>query len=445
MRGCVSAFLARLQVFPFVSLVAVFVAILPLLWSPPNADAQPTGGTAGRDLTVDIAKAGAVPEIPTRTNVAFVVTVSNIRSGEASNVLATVSFPVGFTSLSGAECTFNRNVASCTTASLGGNSQKTFRISTTAPSTISGTSQAFTLTAVVDPNNTVAEGSGGNNNNSDNLTVNVVTRADLNVGIGGPSATVQAAPDLVFVVTVDNDGDQAASNLLVRSTLPKDVAFIRVEENQLGSCAQNNTASNGALNVNCTLSSLPAGASRHVRIVGRLVGTVPDGVQVTSAVNVDPNNSVPERNENDNTAFLITTMRAISDVQIVFVAAAVAGTQKPALSANCGAGSRNTIEASVTVRNNGPNASGPTIVTARWPAGITSPPLVSGVPAGACFDRCDVPALKSGQSVVVKLFGGAFDVGISGPGRATFTVDPAQTLFDSILGNNSVTETVCTG
>ena len=237
-------------------------------------------------------------------------------------MLVTVTIPVGFTALSGAECTFNRNVASCTTASLGGNSHK-LRVSATAPATISGNSQSFTLTAVADPNNTVAEGDGGNDDNSDNLTLNVVTRADLNVGIGGTgSPAVQAAPDLVFVVTVDNEGDQAASNLLVRSTLPKDVAFV-LEENQLGSCAQNSTASNGALNVNCNLSSLPAGASRHVRIVGRLVGTVPDGVQVTWAVNVDPSNAVPERNENDNTAFLITTMRAISDVQIVFDGAVV--------------------------------------------------------------------------------------------------------------------------
>lgn len=426
--------------------LVVTAATALLLTNPRDSNAQPSGGTAGRDLTVEIAKAGALPEVPTRTNVAFVVTVSNIRSGQASNVLVTVTIPVGFTALSGAECTFNRNVASCATASLGGNSQKTFRISATAPATISGNSQSFTLTAVADPNNTVAEGDGGNNNNSDNLPVTVVRRADLDVSISGSPGTTQVAPNLIFVVTVANDGDREATNLLVRSTLPKDVAFVRVEENQLGTCAQNNTASNGALNVNCTLSSLPAAASRHVRIVGRLVGSVPDGVQVTSAVNADPSNTVPERNETDNTAFLITTMRAISDVQIAFNGAIVAGSGSPTLSADCGAGSRNTIEATVTVRNNGPNASGPTIVTARWPTRITAPnTAISGVPAGACFDRCDVPALNPGQSVVVDLFGAAFDTRISGPGRATFTVDPAQVLFDSVVGNNSVTATVCTG
>jgi hypothetical protein len=361
-------------------------------------------------------------------------------------VLVNVDIPVGFTSLSGAECTFNRNTASCTTATLGGNSQKTFRISATAPATISGNSQSFTLTAVVDPNNTVAEGDGGNNNNSDNLTVSVVRRADLDVGIVGSPGTTQVAPDLIFVVSVANDGDREAPNLLVRSTLPKDVAFVRVEENTLGTCVQNNTASNGALNVNCTLSSLPPASTRRVRIIGRLVGSVPDGVQVTSAVNADPNNTVPERDERNNTAFLVTTMRAISDVQIAFGGAKVAGTRSPALAADCGAGSNNTIEASLSIRNNGPNASGPTIVTARWPAGITPPnTAISGVPAGACFDRCAVPALSPGQSIAVRLFGGAFDVKISGEGRATFTVDPEQELFDSVVGNNSVTATVCTG
>jgi hypothetical protein len=420
--------------------VAVVAGTVLALFGARGVDAQPSGGTAGRDLTVDIVQAGTAIPIPTKNNAAFVVTVSNIRSGQASNVLVSVNIPSAFTSLSGTGCTFKGSAGSCTTPTLGGNSQKSFTISGTAPSTITGTSQSFTLTAVADPNNTVAEGDGGNNNNSDNLTVTVVTRADLNVGLSGTagqSPTLQVAPDLVFVVNVDNDGDQAAPNLLVRSTLPKDVSFVRVEENTLGTCLQNSTASNGGLNVNCTLSSLPVGATRSVRIVGKLVGSVPDGVQVTSAVNVDPSNTVPERNENDNTAFLITTMRAISDVQIVFDGAKVAGSQSPTLLADCGAGSKNTIEATVTVRNNGPFASAPTIVTAQWPAPITS--------GGTCFDRCDVPALNSGQSVVVKLFGAAFDSKIFGEGKATFTVDPAQTLFDSVVGNNSVTGTVCTG
>jgi hypothetical protein len=109
--------------------------------------------------------------------------------------------------------------------------------------------------------------------------------------------------------------------------------------------------------------------------------------------------------------------------------------------ADCGAGSKNTIEATVRITNNGPLASAPTVVTARWPAPITR----ANSAFGPCFDRCDVPALNSGQSVNVKFFGAAFDSRITGPGRATFVVDPEQTLFDSVVGNNTVTGTVCTG
>lgn len=436
MRGLVSVSAARLRISLLIGL-AVTAATLLLLLNPQDAEAQPSGGAAGRDLTVDITNASAAPAIPTRANVAFVVTVSNIREGQASNVLVSVTIPSAFTALSGPECTFNGSTASCTTPSLGGNSQKTFRISGTAPSTISGTSQSFTLTAVADPDNTVAEGTGGNNNNSDNFTVNVVTRADLNVGIGGTggqSATQQAAPDLVFVVTVDNDGDQAASNLLVRSTLPKDVAFVRVEENQLGTCLQNSTASNGALNVNCTLSSLPAGTNRHVRIIGKLIGSVPDGVQVTSAVNVDPNNTVPERNENDNTAFLITTMRAVSDVQLTGgVSSHSTRGRGPVLAgAQCLSGMA--IRLDLVVKNNGPNASGSTRVATEWPAGIVSSE------SSTCFNSCDVPAVNPGQSVTI-VMGGLVNVNLAAGTRITSTVDPAGTLFDAVVGNNRVTFT----
>jgi hypothetical protein len=55
--------------------LAVLAAIVFLSMNPLDAQAQPSGGTAGRDLTVEVTKAGATTEIPTRTNVAFVVTV----------------------------------------------------------------------------------------------------------------------------------------------------------------------------------------------------------------------------------------------------------------------------------------------------------------------------------------------------------------------------------
>jgi hypothetical protein len=253
--------------------------------------------------------------------------------------------------------------------------------------------------------------------------------ADLDVDLPnapGQALTTQVAPDLVYLANVDNRGDRAASNFLVRFTLPKDVAFVRVEENKLGTCLQNSTASDGSLHVNCTLSSLPAGERRGVRIIARFPGLVPDGVQVTFAAAVDPNNSVPERNETDNTAFMITTVRARSDLQI----AGTARNFTTAVGPLFDAGDRFAVQLRLTVRNNGPFGSAPTVVEATWPAGFSAA-LVG------CFSRCNIPALAPGQSESATFFG--VHSLESGQARLAPTVDPQQRIFDPILGNNTVT------
>ena len=329
MRAPALASAARPRILVCAGFMLVLAATSPLWVDAGNAEAQ-----AGHDLRVTLSKAGALPEVPTRTNVAFVVTVSSVGTDQASAVLTRVNMPAGFTAVSaqpapgsGITCDITGTVAGssvgpailCTAPTLNGNSEKTFRISATAPSTITGNSQSLSLTAVVDPNNTVQEGSLGNNNNSDNLAVTIVTRADLEIsllGAPGLDVTTQVAPDLAYVVTVKNTGDREATNLIVKSTLPKDVAFVKVEENTLGNCVQNSTASNGALNVSCTVASLPARENRHVRVIGKTVGSVPDGSKVTFLAVADPTNSVAERNDTDNSAAVITTLRARSELQM---------------------------------------------------------------------------------------------------------------------------------
>ena len=417
---------------------------LLLAWTPASARAKDRP-----DLTVTLSKAGALPEVATRTNVAFVVTAANVRAVEATGVRIRVTMPAGFTGLStqpspgtGYTCTIAGTTVECTTAALAGNSEKSFRISATTPATITGQSQGFTLTAVADPANTVQEAGGNNANNSDNFTVTVVTRADLGVSLTAAGAAIvltQVAPDIFFVVTVTNTGDRPAANLAMRGTLPKDVAFVRVQDNTLGTCLQNSTASDGSLNVTCTLASLAPGATGRVRILGRVLGSVPDKVQVTFAANVDPLNAVPERNENDNTAFMQTTLRAPADLQITSAQTAASAAPAPSLIVE-GPGDINCvnrdIEVSLTVKNNGPYPSPATAVTTTWPAGF------SGLSTrGSCFGQCAVPILTPGQTMVVKM--AAHVTTFSGVARPTFVVDAAQRAFDPVSGNNQRQQYAC--
>ncbi len=208
----------------------------------------------------------------------------------------------------------------------------------------------------------------------------------------------------------------------------------------MGTCLQNSTASNGALNINCTLSSLAAGATGRVRILGGVIGSVPDKVQVTFAANADPNNSVPERNDTDNTAFMVTTLRAPADVQIT--RRGVSLQQDGGLNlAIDGPGdlvcARGVSVIEVDVKNNGPYQSPPTTVTTTWPAAIRAA-------SSGCFDRCNVPALTLGQ-VVRLTFRGRIDAAFNTLTQPTFVLDPNQAVFDPITGNNRVTITACGG
>jgi hypothetical protein len=406
------------------------------------------------DLTVDLALAGAATAIATGTNAAFDVRVTNrVNPSISGPVLVRVDVPPEFldvsASSSGAsafQCSATSGAVSCTTNGFAGRESKGFRISVTAPREIRGGSRAFTLRAQVDPENDVPE--RDNQNNSDNLTVSVETRPELTVTTTG-SATEQLAPRIVAVVTARNAGDREATNVVVRSTLPKDTRFTGVEENQLGTCLQNSAGSAGELQVNCTVPSLPPGASRHVRVVGELVGTTPDGVKVTFAANVDPLNAIRERNETNNTAFLIATMRSPTDL-------AVTGTVSKSPVSVFGGPTLTLVELRLTVRNNGPGPAPATSVQTDWPSTIGD--LASPCPGGSsvnlqrgtcvtdaqppCFGRCPVPPIPAGQSAVVTTQG-LFDPA-SGNQVVLIrsTVDPDGALPEAVVGNNQVTLTV---
>jgi hypothetical protein len=235
----------------------------------------------------------------------------------------------------------------------------------------------------------------------------------------------------------------------VRSTLPKDATFTAVEANQLGTCLQNSVGSAGELQVNCTLPSLPAGASRQARVVGQLVGTTPDGVKVTVAANVDPLNAIPERNETNNTAFLIATMRSPTDL-------ALTGTVRKSEVSVFGGPTLTLVELRLTVRNNGPGPAPATSIQTDWPSTIDD--LASPCPGGSsvnlqqgtcvpdaqppCFGRCPVPPVPAGQSAVVTTQG----LFVPSSGNQVLlirsTVDPDGALPEAVVGNNQVTLTV---
>ncbi len=95
------------------------------------------------------------------------------------------------------------------------------------------------------------------------------------------------------------------------------------------------------------------------------------------------------------------------------------------------------VDLALTVKNNGPYPSKPVRVATQWPSNFIS----EGI--GSCFDSCLVPALNPGQTVSIKVTGAVSANSPDVVSSAISTLDPAQTLFDSIVNNNQITLGVC--
>src|SRR5439155_115437 len=94
-------------------------------------------------------------------------------------------------------------------------------VTVTAPPTGTLLNVAWADAATVDPDST-------NNNGSlpaSRVTTTVDERADLSVSKTGP-ATVNAAQNLTYTITVSNNGPSDASAVVVRDTLPAGVTFV---------------------------------------------------------------------------------------------------------------------------------------------------------------------------------------------------------------------------
>jgi hypothetical protein len=259
----------------------------------------------------------------------------------------------------------------------------------------------------------------------------------------------QVAPNLAFGVRARNTGGVAASNVPVRFQLPKDVAFVGLEENTMGKCLQNSTSADGALQVNCTMLSLPAGGNKGVRILGKTpASAIAGSTEVVYSANIDPGNTIPEGNDTNNLALGFTTVLFPADLQVgvttpnglLFTESpevAVGGFLHVAPKPNTGTtvldfpdcfASGDELEVSLTVSNLGPNQTPSRGIVAAWPGGFVS----SG---GSCFEFCGVPPLNPGQSTTVALKG-LYKVEGAGGEVITFRLDA---VFDPTPANNTAT------
>lgn len=293
----------------------------------------------------------------------FSITITN-NGPDASTGTITVTdnFPTGATSVSGSGTGWSCGVPSgtsitCTsTTTLAASSAlPTLTISMNAPPNGGPASNAANVSGTTgDPNN-------GNNGMS--ALVNVVAQADLKIVKSGP-AGVTAGQNVVYTMTVTNNGPSTATGVVVSDPTPANLTF--VSSSCAFPCSIGTMTSGQIVTITSTYSTSPSFAGN-----------------VTNTASVSESTADPDNSNNSSSA--TTNVGAQADLSV---------TKSGPASANAGSN----VSYTVVVTNNGPSPAANVVISDPTPTGVA---FLSN--AGGCTTPypCSVGTLNAGGSVSI--------------------------------------------
>ncbi len=159
----------------------------------------------------------------------------------------------------------------------------------------------------------------------DSFITKVGINADLALSLGDLPDPVMVNNQLVYTLTVTNNGPDPAANVAVADTLPSGVVFVSANTTQ-GTCS-------GSSSINCDLGSLNAGARATITITVRpnAAGTITNRASVTSATaDANPaNNSATQETRVTTTPSIFGRVTTSDGAGTPQVTVKLTGAQKP--------------------------------------------------------------------------------------------------------------------
>ncbi len=258
------------------------------------------------ELSVD-ALTGTPDPVATNSILTYNLTVKNDGSDQAFNVRVSDHLPTGATFVSAVDngaasgrftCNESGGTVDCVGGSLpGGGGTRTIVIKVRTPGhgDVFNDTNSTTITnvATVDPANAIAEGDETNNGRT--VTTTVLANVDLsvtNTGCGG------SGTECDWQFSVKNNGPDAVTGVVVETSLPVGVIPLNV---QVGTPANWSCQieENPINKITCTGTRMTNGETAnftaHVYVTA-------EGETIHSTTVVDPDNTIVESNENNNTA-----------------------------------------------------------------------------------------------------------------------------------------------
>ncbi|MEW2498412.1 DUF11 domain-containing protein [Streptomyces nodosus] len=336
--------------------------------SPAQTRAQQTGP----DLQV--VKTGTTAVQP-NGSVSYTITVKNNGPGTSTGWTVTDYLPAGLLNPASSTpgCTFGAGVMTCVGGPLAAGASSTITVTGTAGPNFTHIQNIATVIGLEpDPNLS---------NNISSATTAISGRlADLQVAKTGP-ATVEQGDRVTYTITVTNNGPNTATGWAVVDRLPSGLRDARASSG----CR----ISRGVLT--CTGRPLASGAS----VTFTVTGTAGRVTALDNTVTVQGRELDPDHSNNTSTLHTTVTPRIRADLQL---------TKTGPTSAAPGA----TVTYTITVKNNGPDASTGWTVTDRLPARLLNPTTSTpGCAISGGVLTCTGGALASGASSTITVTGTA--------------------------------------
>lgn len=241
--------------------------------APSTPDAVTTVHVAKADLSVT--NSGAPNPVFVGNPLMYVVSVTNHGPADASNVVATDTLPSGvvFVSVASSQGTTSQvgGIVTANLGSLAAGASATVTIAITPESQGTLHNTATVNSAIPDPN-------GANNTVTESTTVNPqVPSADLAITKTGAPGTVTLGGNLTYTVLIENNGPDAATNVIFSDPLPGKVIYVTASASQ-GSAAMSGNTLIG------DLGSLAKDAVAQITLVvtPTVAGTLSNTGQVTA-------------------------------------------------------------------------------------------------------------------------------------------------------------------
>jgi uncharacterized repeat protein (TIGR01451 family) len=303
-------------------------------------------GTIGAFNELSIAKSASPTTAGTSSLVTYTVVVTNSGTDPAVGVVVRDFLPSGFLFLSAEEsplnpadphpfsCSHASGVVECTGATLDGtlNQLSSPDIPTTRTIVIRTLASPipalnYVNTARVDPDNAIPEGNEGNNFASASVNVTIISSQFIDLTVAkddGIGMGEHAAPNglVSYTLTVANGGTNPALNVALRDSLPAGTTFVSAVDTTPAPNDGAFSCTHAAGVVTCSGATIDgsddlAGAGVPTQRVVTIIVRAPiENTQITNQAVVDPNQTVAESNETNNTSTVQTPVQSNIDLEL---------------------------------------------------------------------------------------------------------------------------------